>query len=137
MGVFLLSTAPGLQAYVWCVKEGGSSALEAGAHGACVQSTSQENVLHSCSEHMPEYCNSTHAHEEACELCIDIPLDIEFSKTPAPQFKKISAAPDKQQGRELQLLRNFNLELTCTQLPHPPPHISTTLLIQRTTVLII
>lgn len=111
---------------------GGSSALEAGAHGSCAQSPPRENVFHSCSGHMPEYCTTTHAHEEACELCIDIPLDVEFSKTPAPQFKKISAALDKQQGREL-----HNVELIRTQLPHPPPYISTTLMIQRTTVLII
>ncbi|MGM0416312.1 MAG: hypothetical protein ACQEQK_05090 [Thermodesulfobacteriota bacterium] len=140
MGVFLLSTVPGLQAYVWCIKEEGSSALEIGAHSACTQSQSHssQSAHHSHSGHAPEDCStSTHEHEDNCELCIDVPLDTEFSKAPTPQFKKISPALHPPQWRELQLLRTVTPQLTCTHLPHPPPHISTSLLVQRTTVLII
>jgi len=139
MGVFLLSTVPGLQAYVWCVKDGGSSALELDTHGACAPSTSGQRALHPHSEHAQDCCttSSAHSHEDTCEPCIDVPLDAEFSKAPIPQLKKISAAPHVPAWREMQYLRDLTPLINCTQLPHPPPYICTALLVQRTTVLII
>jgi|GEM_PF-2457574 hypothetical protein len=138
MGVFLLSTVPGLQAYVWCVKQEGSSALELGAHGACAPSSPQECAPHSHSGHASESCGaSTHAHDDTCELCIDVPLDAKFAKAPHPQLKKIAPALHVPTWQELQWLRDRTPQLACTQLPHPPPYVSTTLVVQRTTVLII
>lgn len=138
MGVFLLGTIPGLQAYVWCVKEAGSTALELGAHGECAPSSPQHCAPHSHSDHNPECCNTSgHPHDDTCDLCIDVPLDTELSKTSAPQFKKISSASQIPQWQELQRLRDLSPQLASMQLPHPPPHVSTTLQVQRTTVLII
>jgi len=139
MGVFLLSTVPGLQAYVWCVKDGGSSALELDTHGACAPSTSGQRALHSRSGHAQDCCTSSfaHNHEDTCELCIDVPLDADFSKAPMPQRKKISATLHVPAWREMQYLRDLTFLINCTRLPHPPSYICTALLEQRTTVLII
>lgn len=138
MVVFLLSSVPGLQAYVWCVKEEGSSALEIGAHGTCDPAPSAQSAPHSHSEHGEDCCpSSAHSHEDTCELCIDVPLDGEFSKTSTPQLKKIAPALHVPAWRELQWLHELTPQTSCTQPPHPSPYTSTALLVQRTTVLII
>ncbi|MFW6387042.1 MAG: hypothetical protein ACOC0G_00030 [Thermodesulfobacteriota bacterium] len=138
MGVFLLSSVPGLQAYVWCVKEEGSRALEMGKHGACDPAPSGQTNQHSHAEHAEDCCpSSAHTHKDTCELCIDVPMDAEFFKTPAPQIKKIATALYMPPWHELQWLRDLTPQLSYTQLPHPPSYTSTALLVQRTTVLII
>ena len=133
---FMLSTNPGVQAYVWCVKQEGSSALSASAHKSHSPSGIAAAVVHEPACSTPQYSNSLTC-GFSCVSCIDIPVEAEFSTQSQYQLKKIPSQAQAPQWHELQWLYDSTTALTCTQLPQPPPCISSTIDVQRTIVLLI
>lgn len=129
---FVLGTTPGVEAYVWCVKPEGSSALATSAH----KPHSLPTAAHEPGSSITQYCNSSTC-ALTCVSCIDIPIEAEFSTPSQYQLKKIPAQEQAPQWHELQWLHDSTTVLTCTQLPQPPPRINRTIQAQRTIVLII
>ncbi|MDD2556889.1 MAG: hypothetical protein PHH87_01235 [Desulfuromonas sp.] len=128
----MLSTNPGAQAYVWCVKQEGSSTLATAAHNPhnlpASASKSTSSITHCC---------TGSACELNCASCIDIPFETEFSTSSTYQLKKMPAQDPTPQWHELQWLHASTATLARTQLPESPPRISSTIRVQRTTVLLI
>lgn len=131
--VFLLAGQAGAQGYFWCLGEDGHTALEYAAGNSCSPDARDQQRSGCHGDHIGPLSSQ----EDHCGPCLDLPATLEVASrgTDAPKKLKVQiGTPPVIQVAPLHTFASVFVSPPCHQ---PPPHISHSILLQRTVVFLI